>query len=141
MVAEIEKNLLTALSALPPAAVQVRSLRGSPTRAKDILDLALAACHPFLNYSSHLAGHLAGVDGTLENLAPTAKNQLENAGLSGLFQRLDEVLSRMWASYGSWTDSKAYEELKGVAQETLLFTGVELFKRAHGQPAMRFALS
>jgi hypothetical protein len=86
-----------------------------------------------LVYASYLLGHLAGLEGALEELAPKAVQLVERTSyFEPLFRSLQEDLRAMHSTYGYWETIAVFEPLKQLAEKLFEAGGLQIQSKGEG---------
>jgi hypothetical protein len=81
-------------------------------------------------HASYLIGHIDGLRGSAQDLAPKAIELIERTPyFKPLFPRLQEKLRSMYETYGKWETIAVYEPLKLLAYELLKICGIDIQDR------------
>jgi hypothetical protein len=85
------------------------------------------AVYSLLKYFSYLLGHAAGLDKTVNEIAPETWMLLQsNAWLLPSVEALNEVLSQMLQTFEEWKSLEVFEPLKQLARRLLADCGIHI---------------
>ncbi len=104
----------------------------------DLVRVAKEATEPYrrlLIYGAYLVGHIDGVkEVAFEELAPKAAESLRSTPhFVPFFNKLVSALREMHETYGRWDNFSVYDRLHSLADELLIFGGVEIEDRPNGE--------
>lgn len=86
-----------------------------------------------LVYASYLIGHVDGLEGTLEELAPKAIQVLERTSyFKPSFQKLVTDLRAMHTTYGHWETIAVFEPIEQLAEELFEVGGLKIQSKGEG---------
>jgi hypothetical protein len=84
-------------------------------------------------YAAYLLGHVDGVGGAVEEIAPRAINRIDSHSyFKRFFARLHDELRALRGSYGRWQSLEVFEPLKTLADDLLKIGGIDIRPRPDG---------
>jgi hypothetical protein len=86
-----------------------------------------------LIHASYLLGHVDGLGGTIQALAPKASDAAERSSyFNTVFIELAEELRSLYSTYGKWQTLEVYEPLKLLAHDLLKTGGIDIQQMPDG---------
>lgn len=79
-----------------------------------------------LKHTAYLAGHLDGLEQTLESRSNISKAVAEHAWAAPYLSRLLDVLRELWDQYGAWKSFAPFEQIGEIARELIASCGVQV---------------